>query len=144
MHQLRTCFWTLVMIALQDRQNWKLVWISVEAGLAQHTVFLEDKQKKLRGCHAYLGLYISQRNLSQMSCLFTCRFPVNNMLNLKPYSGKICTAGLKGRGKAGNFSSGIHFGMAKGCSYQSLFLAKEAKSFKYRQPTAVSASELGT
>lgn len=79
----------------------------MEAGLAQHTVFLEDKQKKLRGCHAYLGLYISQRNLSQMSCLFTCRFPVNNMLNLKPYSGKICTAGLKGRGKAGNFSSGV-------------------------------------
>lgn len=40
-------------------------------------------------------------------CLFTCRFSVNNMLVLKPYSGRICTAGLQGMGKSREFSSSV-------------------------------------
>lgn len=40
-------------------------------------------------------------------CLFTCRFSVNNMLVLKPYSGRNCTAGLKGTGKSREFSSSV-------------------------------------
>lgn len=94
----------------------------MEAGLVQHFFFLKDKHKKSgEVARLILSLHISRRGLSQMSCLFTCRFPVNNMLNLKPYSGKICTAGLKGTGKAGNFPTRVgSFLLVKLCN-QMLF-----------------------